>query len=160
MSDSYWNEEIETMSAKAVASTAAMAQGRADARERGPHRAVGGAALALAPTPDRAAGEVASAGPVASSDPLSRLQQNLADLDREGEEDFARSMRTILNTPLKEHFQGPPQNSPPPNDEPKCLFYSNARSGLHVIKPALAYGAHHRLAMREGRIGVEEEMAR
>ena len=30
------------------------------------------------------------------------LEQNLADLDREGEEDFARSMRTILNTPLKE----------------------------------------------------------
>lgn len=40
-----------------------------------------GAALALAPTPDRAAGEVASTGPVASSDPLSRLQQNLADLE-------------------------------------------------------------------------------
>ena len=39
------------------------------------------AALALAPTPDRAAGEVASAGPVASSDPLSMLQQNLADLE-------------------------------------------------------------------------------
>jgi len=39
------------------------------------------AALALAPTPDRAAGEVASAGPVESSDPLSRLQQNLADLE-------------------------------------------------------------------------------
>ena len=39
------------------------------------------AALALAPTPDRAAGEVASAGSIASSDPLSRLQQNLADLE-------------------------------------------------------------------------------
>jgi hypothetical protein len=38
------------------------------------------AALALAPTPERAAGEVASAGPVAS-DPLSRLQQNLAELE-------------------------------------------------------------------------------
>ena len=40
------------------------------------------AAHALAPVPDRAAAQIASAGPaVASSDPLARLQQNLADLE-------------------------------------------------------------------------------
>ena len=39
------------------------------------------AAHALAPVPDRAADQVASAGPVASADPLARLQQNLADLE-------------------------------------------------------------------------------
>ena len=39
------------------------------------------AAHALAPVPDRAADQVASAGMVASADPLARLQQNLADLE-------------------------------------------------------------------------------